>query len=82
MRKADVDSPRQGIVPSLLTSGAILTATGLAATLLIAMHWNDVVIMVKGASAAAAGLTAAGGVALVGLLLIYASLKQSPSEAQ
>src|SRR5438552_8368959 len=40
MHKANVEAPRRGIVPSLLTSGSIVAATGLAATLLIAANWN------------------------------------------
>jgi ACS family hexuronate transporter-like MFS transporter len=82
MRKADVDAPRRGVVPSLLTGASFLTLVGLVGTILIGRHWEYVVTVMKGASAAAAGVTASAGVALIGMLLIYASLKKNPVEAE
>jgi ACS family hexuronate transporter-like MFS transporter len=86
MTRADVDSPQDRAfhVP-LAISGVIVTLIGLAGALVTWTHWQYILDVTnkpgakeKVASAAAGGLTAAIGFALVGLLLLYAALPKSP----
>ncbi len=59
----------------LVTSGAIITVLGLALVGLIVANW-EVCVAAATLSGAATAVTAAGGVALIGLMLIYAGMPQ------
>jgi hypothetical protein len=59
----------------LVTSGAIITLLGLALVGLIVANW-EVCVAAATLSGAVTAVTAAGGVALIGLMLIYAGMPQ------
>lgn len=59
----------------LIVSGAVIVLIGAALIALIAANWN-VCVAAATLSGAATAVTAAGGVALIGLTLVYAGLPQ------
>ena len=72
--KADVVHKKHGVSAGLLVGGALVTVVGAVGLFLTKVNWEHLVKSMKGMSGAAAGATAAGFVALIGLLLIYAAI--------
>jgi hypothetical protein len=58
--------------PVLLRAGGIMTVAGLGLAALVLAKWASILEATRSASAAAQGLTACVGLALLGLALLYA----------
>jgi hypothetical protein len=76
--QADLARTRPGVSAPLLISGFIVAAIGAVGIVLTWVKWDHLVEAMKGVSGAAAGVTAAGFVALIGLLLMYAAIARTP----
>jgi MFS transporter, ACS family, aldohexuronate transporter len=68
-----------GRSPVLLTAGGLMTAAGVALGVLVVSQWQSILDATRSLSAAAQGLTACVGLALLGLALLYAGRGSSPA---
>jgi ACS family hexuronate transporter-like MFS transporter len=71
---ADVAHKKHGLSFGLIIGGVLVAILGAVGLVLVKMNWEHLVQSMKGLSGAAAGAAAAGFVALIGLLLIYAGI--------
>jgi hypothetical protein len=72
--EADVSHKKHGIGKLLLVIGFVVAAIGALGIMVTWAKWAHLVEAMKGPSGAAAGVTAAAFVALIGLLLMYAAM--------
>jgi hypothetical protein len=71
--RADIGSARDAErSPMLLTAGGVMAAVGVVLAVLVGANWDTIVAITRSLSAAAQGLTASVGLALLGLTLLYA----------
>ncbi len=72
--QADVAHKKHGISAGLMIGGLVVSVVGIIGVALTWKNWDHLKEAMKGVSGAAAGVTAAGFVALIGLLLVYAAI--------
>ena len=72
--QADIAHKKHGISAGLMIGGLLVTVIGILGVALTWKNWDHLKDAMKGVSGAAAGVTAAGFIALIGLLLIYAAI--------
>jgi ACS family hexuronate transporter-like MFS transporter len=74
LKEADVKEGARGASPVLVTAGVGVVAIGIILVALVWSNWSYIAEAAKSVSTAAAGLVASSGVAVLGLILVYAGL--------
>ena len=72
--QADIVHKKHGLSIALIVGGTIVTIVGAIGLLLTKMHWQHLVVAMKGLSGAAAARRLRDLSRLIGLLLIYAAV--------
>jgi ACS family hexuronate transporter-like MFS transporter len=74
LKEADVKEGARGASPMLVSAGVGVAAVGIVLVALVWSNWSYIAEAAKSVSTAAAGLVASSGVAVLGLILVYAGL--------